>query len=186
MKKVFNSIEEEEAYKELVRQKNSERSSLWQKQNREKAYITHKKYTDKNREILNEKARIYRAENKEERLSNRRRWAKEKRIKDPLFKFTENVRALIWLSFNRYIKRGHKPARTQTILGCDIDFFVNYILSKCPEGTTLEDFGARGYHIDHIIPISSAKTEEEVLKLCHYTNFQPLFWLDNIRKSNKT
>lgn len=31
-----------------------------------------------------------------------------------------------------------------------------------------------GWDLDHIIPISSAKTEDDLIKLNHYTNFQPL------------
>ena len=40
-------------------------------------------------------------------------------------------------------------------------------------------------HIDHIIPLSSAKTEEEVYELCHYTNLQPLWAEDNLKKGSK-
>jgi hypothetical protein len=46
-----------------------------------------------------------------------------------------------------------------------------------------ENYGE--WHIDHIIPISSAKTNQEVYKLNHHTNFQPLWAEDNLRKSNK-
>lgn len=41
------------------------------------------------------------------------------------------------------------------------------------------------WHIDHITPLSSAKTEEELYKLCHYTNLQPLWAEENLKKGNK-
>jgi hypothetical protein len=41
------------------------------------------------------------------------------------------------------------------------------------------------WHIDHIIPLSSAKTEKEMYKLCHYTNLQPLWAFDNLSKGSK-
>ena len=47
-----------------------------------------------------------------------------------------------------------------------------------------ENYGTY-WHIDHIKPISLAENEKEVYDLNHYTNFQPLFWLDNLIKSDK-
>jgi hypothetical protein len=43
-----------------------------------------------------------------------------------------------------------------------------------------------GWDLDHIIPLSSAKTEGEVIKLNHYTNIQPLCSYVNrdIKKNN--
>ena len=41
------------------------------------------------------------------------------------------------------------------------------------------------WHMDHIKPISLAKTENEILELNHYTNFQPLWANENLSKSNK-
>lgn len=48
-----------------------------------------------------------------------------------------------------------------------------------------ENHGLFGWHIDHKIPLSSAKDEEELKKLCHYTNLQPLWAIDNIKKRDK-
>ncbi len=41
------------------------------------------------------------------------------------------------------------------------------------------------WHIDHIYPISLAKTKEETIKLNSYKNLQPLWAKDNLSKGNK-
>ena len=41
------------------------------------------------------------------------------------------------------------------------------------------------WHLDHIYPVSLSKDEEELIKLNHYTNFQPLWAIDNMIKGNK-
>jgi hypothetical protein len=96
----------------------------------------------------------------------------------------KSIRGLIGDSF----KRGangmfRKDLSTENILGCSIEYFTQHLQSQFTEGMTIKNHGK--WHIDHIKPISLAKTENEVYLLCHYTNFQPLWALDNLRKSNK-
>ena len=50
---------------------------------------------------------------------------------------------------------------------------------------TWDNRGVYTWHLDHIIPISTAKTIEELEKLSHYTNMRPLWSEDNRIKSNK-
>ena len=64
-----------------------------------------------------------------------------------------------------------------------MDFFAEYIKSKFTEGMTLENYGE--WHIDHIIPLATAQSIEDVKRLCHYTNLQPLWAQDNLRKGAK-
>ena len=73
-----------------------------------------------------------------------------------------------------------KKSRTCEILCCSFEEFQIYFESKFESWMTWENRGKYngelnfGWDIDHIIPISSATTEEEILKLNHYTNLQPL------------
>jgi hypothetical protein len=142
-----------------------------------------RKYQEKYRKRNAEYIKIWISNNKENIRKTSNQYRVNKRKKDPLFKFSCDVRALIGGSFRR--RNCKKPMKTEQILGCSIKEFQEYIISKCPEGTTLDNFNMYEYHIDHIIPLSSANSVEEVIKLCHYTNLQPLWCSDNLKKSDK-
>ena len=75
-----------------------------------------------------------------------------------------------------------KSARAHQILGCTYEEFKTYIEVRFLEGMTWENYSMWEY--DHIIPISSALSEEDCIRLNHYTNFQPLWKKDNMKKSN--
>lgn len=98
---------------------------------------------------------------------------------DPLFNFTDRVRSLIYSSVIR--RKGYtKKTKTYEILGCSYKDFFNHIESQFTEGMTWKNI-----HLDHIKPLALGKTEKEVLNLCHYSNFQPLFANDNLQKGKK-
>ena len=53
-------------------------------------------------------------------------------------------------------------------------------------GMTWDNSGKGGWVVGHVIPLSSARDEHEVIRLCHYTNLQPLWWDENLRKGNRS
>lgn len=68
-------------------------------------------------------------------------------------------------------------------IGLSIIDFKKYIERQFDNKMNWSNY--REWHIDHIIPLASATTEEEVIKLNHYTNLQPLWAEDNISKNDK-
>lgn len=106
---------------------------------------------------------------------------KRKKEIDPVFKLKLKVRGMITLSFKR--RNVRKNDKTEKILGCEIQTFREYFEKLFVDGMSWENEGE--WHIDHIIPLASANTVEEVYKLCHYTNLQPLWAIDNIKKGDK-
>lgn len=143
-----------------------------------------KEWYSENKEKHCDKVKKWREDNIERYKLTRNKQVAERKRKDSLFKFSSNIRTFIHSSFIRNNKKFKKTLTCDSILGCSLNEFKTYILNKCPEGTTLKNFGRCGYHIDHIIPISTATCEEDVIKLCHYTNLQPLWYIDNIKKRN--
>ena len=95
--------------------------------------------------------------------------------------YIDKIRKTIYMG----IKRGgwKKNGRTQEILGCDYKFFKDFIEAKFEKGMSWSNHGE--WHLDHIYPVSLAKDQNHVIELNHYTNFQPLWASDNIRKGNK-
>lgn len=75
-----------------------------------------------------------------------------------------------------------KNSKTKEILGIEWEVCKNYIERQFTKGMNWDNQGQ--WHIDHIIPLASAKTPKELKKLCHYTNLQPLWAADNLSKSD--
>jgi hypothetical protein len=69
-------------------------------------------------------------------------------------------------------------------LGCSLKELRTYLESKFSSGMSWENYGMHGWHVDHILPLSSFDlTRPEELKLAvHYTNLQPLWAIDNLKK----
>ena len=80
-----------------------------------------------------------------------------------------------------------KDGETLKYLGCSAAFGKTYIESQFREGMSWGNYGSFGWHIDHIKPLSKfdLTKEEERAKAFHYTNLQPLWWWENIEKSDK-
>ena len=72
--------------------------------------------------------------------------------------------------------------RSRTLL-VDWEVCKAHIEKQFTKGMSWSNQGK--WHIDHIIPLASAKNEDELMKLCHYRNLQPLWAEDNLKKSAK-
>jgi Uri superfamily endonuclease len=93
------------------------------------------------------------------------------------------LKCLLRSRLNRKIKNHHHHG-IMNYLGCNIKDFFDYLERKFEKGMTWDNQGE--WHIDHIKPCSSfdLSLDEEIQKCFHYTNLQPLWGEDNIKKSN--
>jgi hypothetical protein len=147
--------------------------------NTEKARKYQLSYIAENKEYIAERGRQYRKDHYEHLREWKRLYKRERRANNPVYKLQSNVRRLILLTFEK--KKFSKQSKTYQILGCSFDELLNHL-----KETAVKNYGgwhARiPYQIDHIIPISSAKTEDDVIRLNHYTNLQYLTAEDNAKK----
>jgi hypothetical protein len=105
-------------------------------------------------------------------------WLRNRRKQNPIVALKNRIRARIAYCFQKLGKV--KSPRTIEILGCEWSFLQKHIEKQFKQGM---NWGNRGeWHIDHIIPLASAKTEQDVIRLCHYSNLQPLWASENQKK----
>lgn len=174
-------IEKQKIYDELNKEKKANQNKQYREANKAKLIEQKKLYYQANKERISKQKKLYNQENKEKIAEWQKEYKNNRLNIDYIFRFKENIRTLIRKSFK---KNNHsKKSKTVDILGCSMDFFKDYIQSKLKKGMTLENHGE--WHLDHIIPLATAKTEEDVIRLNHYTNFQPLWAKDNLSKSAK-
>lgn len=148
------------------------------KLNSEKIKKATKDYYYKNKERIREVSKLYRQKNREKINAYN---LKKKKI-NPIFKLKYTVRNRI-LTFLKM--RGKKKIyKFSEYIGCTVEQLKTHLQTQFREGMNWENHG-KVWHIDHIIPLCSASTDEEIYKLCHYSNLQPLFAEENWRKSGK-
>lgn len=178
-KKNARKIEAKKYYAKIKKQPLSdEEKEILKKQKEEKRKDYVKEYYQKNKSKILEQSKVYFKENQKDKQRKNNERYKQRRAEDPVFKLRGNVRRGI---LGILKKKGFcKKSRTYEILGCSFEEFKLYLESKFEPWMNWDNYGLYngelnyGWDIDHIIPVSSAITEEGVLKLNHYSNLQPL------------
>jgi len=173
------------------RNKNYEKNKIlmqkYQKEYYEKNKLLYTEKRNKNYEenkiLMQKKRKEYYEKNKLLIKKKRNIHLKKRRVKDISFRILSNTRRRIIHA----LKSNKKSSKTFDLLGCDIVFLKQYLESKFKDGMCWENYGLKGWHIDHIKPcyLFDFKNIEEQKQCFHYTNLQPLSAIDNLIKGKK-
>jgi len=136
-------------------------------------------------------------ETKEQIIKNKiKNYYKNKYKNEKVIKKYDNIRLETKINqiFDNITRRIYKVLTLKNItrniiykklLGCNLQEFELYLISKLQEGMTFDNYGE--WEIDHIKPISkfNLNNENELLECCNYKNLQPLWKIENRSKFNK-
>lgn len=138
----------------------------------------------KNQENEIRRSTDYQIQNINKVRVRRNKQHKKRYRNDILYKLKINVRNRIkhFLKSKNFskIKNG-----TFNIVGCSPEELKWHLEKQFTKNMSWENHKHNGWHIDHIIPLDCAKTKEEVYRLSHYTNLQPMWSDDNYEKGKK-
>lgn len=174
------------AYQKEYRRKNAAKRSAYNKQflADPKNMMRHRKSVranyEKNREYWLARGREHYAKNK------KRKHAKEKERYWNDLDF--RLRLILRKHSQKLVRFGWKKnTRSVQLLGCSIGELRAHIEKQFKPGMTWENYGFRGWHIDHKTPLSlvDPRNDADVRRVMHYTNLQPLWWRENISKGNR-
>jgi hypothetical protein len=172
-----SKAEYDKRYREQNKLKIAEYKKQWAIDNPEKVFQKQKEYRESNSEKLSIKKSQYAKNNRQKINAKASVYVKYRCDTDPLYKLTKNTRKMV----SRYML-GEKSKRTQEIVGCSFEELKVYIENQFTEGMSWDNYGINGWHVDHIKPLAVANSQEEIILLNHYSNLQPLWALDNLKK----
>ena len=159
-------------------------------ENKEKEQKKNKEYQLSNKDSITEQRKIYRKENRKVISSKHKDYIKERKLTDTVFRLKEIIRTKIKKSLRKF---GYiKQYNTQKTIGCTYEDFKTHIESQWEEWMNWDNYGKYngeenyGWDLDHIIPLSSVDTEEDIIRLNHYSNIQPLCsYVNRVVKKDK-
>ncbi len=99
---------------------------------------------------------------------------------DTEYRIAANLRGRL----NQALKRQYKKGSAVADLGCTVEEFKQYIESLFQPGMSWDNWGRDTWHLDHKRPLASfdLSDREQFLQACHYTNYQPLWAVENLAK----
>lgn len=178
-------------YKENT-EKFREKNRRYYKKNAEKVQECVKRYRQKNTKKLQEYQRRYYQENTEKFREKNRRYQKENREKIRKYenkKRKENINYRLARQIRDHLRRAIKRGATKNssslkYLGCSICKLKKHLERQFHPGMTWDNWSKDGWHIDHIRPLASfdLTDEKQLRKACHYTNLQPMWAKENLKK----
>jgi len=135
------------------------------------------------RDAYNKKQREDWAKNNEKRNMARRKNLQRRRDEDSQYRMKMALHVRLYDAVKH--QKGVKSSKTLELLGCTVEQLQTFLEAEFIEGMSWENYG--DWHIDHILPCASFNLEdpEEQKKCFHWTNLQPLWAIDNLRKGAK-
>ena len=142
---------------------------------------------EKHKDAIKARQKIYRKKGKEKRAAYYKAWYKrtdyfnKRKLTDPCYKLLCNYRVRV----HHFLKGGVKSMQTRELVGCSLPELKVHLEQQFTEGMTWDNYGK--WHVDHIIPCATFRpaTEESMRKCFHFSNLQPLWALDNLRKGSR-
>ena len=161
----------------------SENKKKYYIENREKILENRVTYRKENIDKFKEKDRLYNIKNRRQISIRAIKYEKDRNKCDPEYKLRKTLRKRFYMA----LKNNQKSGSAVRDLGCTIPELKFYLENQFQEGMTWDNWTFRGWHIDHKVPLTffALTDRTQLLKAVHYTNLQPMWWLDNIKKSNK-
>ena len=149
------------------------------KKNRSKELEYAKLYCKENEK----KVKLYRKQYKMKHRKQRNEYEVLKRKIDTNYKLAYNLRCRLY----KAIKKDFKIGSAVSDLGCTIEELKQYLESQFQTGMSWDNWSVLGWHIDHIKPLASfdLSDREQFLEACCYSNLQPLWAEDNLKKHSK-
>lgn len=138
-----------------------------------------REYYQRNKAAFYERNRKWERDNAERVRAAKRVYQRESNL-DPVKAEKHRMRSRLAMAIRA--KQFDKKEKTESMLGCTWSHFIKHIESQFLPGMSWDNRSE--WHIDHIVPLCSAKTVQDLQRLAHYTNTRPLWSFDNLRKGS--
>ena len=173
------------------KEKNIKRAKEYREENKEKLVSAKKIYVFEHKDEVKQQKKSWYEKNKEQiLLSKKERYNKNKKaIIQWQMEYTktniqERIRHSLRVRLSHALRNNFKAGSAVRDLGCSIQELIIHLENKFLPGMSWANYGS--WHIDHIMPLSKfdLTDREQFLQACCYTNLQPLWAEDNLKKGS--